>query len=608
MVAVWRKLINSLRRQGAQATWRIFFERMRTRYYMLRMRTIPLTRPLLPYIQLRSRLRIFPADRLVPITNNTALRAAADSYAQDKLEVFGVRTHTLFATMWHTDICLQQVDTTADVDFPVLRIDRIQLNLAAAGNERVKDIKVPWELSRLQQLVVLARAYQEYHDERYADAAHRQLQHWIKCNPYLYGVNWLCAMEVGIRASNIILELALFVQTDACDDATLQIYLANLYEHMEFIAYHWEWYDGRTSNHYLADLVGYLYLCWLFYNLPGMRKRTTWAYNQIVHEMHKQVHEEGTDYEGSTTYHTLVLELFEHACILLELLDYQLPAWFVERLARMRTFVQWCSYAPGKMIMIGDCDSGSVVWPGFVQVDNTLPLGTNQFAAFGLTVMRTERIHISLRHHAYDQRQPSGHFHNDAGSITLAIDGIPVIVDPGSFVYTAWPTWRNQFRSASMHSCMSIQGHEPTPFDAHLFFLALPENHIVKTVFQQSVMCSTHTLYERLGLKAERIIDVNNNIITLHDRWHKIDAIAPDLYTQWRLLFHPDIELVMQDAHTWQVMHNGRQLCKIIANNPMTLVPSWMSVAYGSKVAAVALHAERPVDVERPWQTCILVD
>lgn len=603
-----KKLIKSLRRQGARSTWRILYERIRTRYYMLRMRSVPFVRPTLQQIQLRNRLRTLPIDRLVPIINNKALRSAADSYAQDKLEAFGARIQELSPTIWHTDICLQQTDRTVDVIFPVVRIDRIQLNLAGAGDEQVKDIKVPWELSRLQQLVVLACAFRQYHDEQYAQAVHRQLQHWIEHNPYVHGVNWLCAMEVGIRASNIILALAQLVQADACDDATLHIYLASLYEHMEFIHYHWEWYDGRTSNHYLADLVGYLYLCWLFYDLPSIRKRTVWAYNQIINEMHKQVFAEGTDYEGSTTYHKLVLELFEHAQILLELLDCQLPTWFSERLARMRTFVQWCSYAPSKVVMIGDCDSGSVVWPGFVSVDNRLQQGTMQFGAFGLTILRTERMHISLRHHAYEQRQPSGHFHNDAGSITLAIDGIPVIVDPGSFVYTACPAWRNQFRSASMHNCMSILGHEPTPFDAHLFFLALPENDMDKTVFQQSDMRSAHTLYERLGLKAERIIAVNNDIITICDRWYKIGEVDPELRTQWRLLFHPDIDLVAHDAHMWGVLYNGRQLCKIITDNPMTIVPSWLSEAYGTKVATAALHAIQPIDVEHLWQIRILVE
>ncbi len=51
------------------------------------------------------------------------------------------------------------------------------------------------------------------------------------------------------------------------------------------------------------------------------------------------------------------------------------------------------------------------------------------FAHFGLSVIKTDVWHLTLRHHAYNALQPSGHFHNDIGSVTLAVNRIPVIVD-----------------------------------------------------------------------------------------------------------------------------------------------------------------------------------
>ena len=71
------------------------------------------------------------------------------------------------------------------------------------------------------------------------------------------------------------------------------------------------------------------------------------------------------------------------------------------------------------------------------------------FPQFGLSIVKTNNWHITLRHHAYNALQPTGHFHNDIGSITLAVNGIPVIIDPGSFVYTPSAMWRNYFRSVA---------------------------------------------------------------------------------------------------------------------------------------------------------------
>ena len=97
------------------------------------------------------------------------------------------------------------------------------------------------------------------------------------------------------------------------------------------------------------------------------------------------------------------------------------------------------------------------------------------FPQFGLSIIKTNNWHVTLRHHAYNALQPTGHFHNDIGSITLAVNGIPVIVDPGSFVYTPSAMWRNYFRSVAVHNTSFIDGIEPVLLSDELFVLNIPE-------------------------------------------------------------------------------------------------------------------------------------
>jgi hypothetical protein len=67
------------------------------------------------------------------------------------------------------------------------------------------DVKVPWELSRLQFLVWLAEGAlfdangSAQYRARFAEIA----SDWFRYNVPAYGVNWTCAMEVGIRAVNL---------------------------------------------------------------------------------------------------------------------------------------------------------------------------------------------------------------------------------------------------------------------------------------------------------------------------------------------------------------------------------------------------------------------
>lgn len=80
-----------------------------------------------------------------------------------------------------------------------------------AVNSR-SDVKVPWEFSRLQYTLWLAEG-------ALADAGRTSVyvarfleivNDWMGCNPAGYGPNWTCAMEVGIRATNLLIAFTVF--------------------------------------------------------------------------------------------------------------------------------------------------------------------------------------------------------------------------------------------------------------------------------------------------------------------------------------------------------------------------------------------------------------
>ena len=67
------------------------------------------------------------------------------------------------------------------------------------GNNRGADIKVPWELSRCSHFLTLGQAYFLTGDEKYTREYIYQVMDWIENNPVLFGVNWVCTMDVAIR-------------------------------------------------------------------------------------------------------------------------------------------------------------------------------------------------------------------------------------------------------------------------------------------------------------------------------------------------------------------------------------------------------------------------
>ncbi|MGE0207442.1 MAG: alginate lyase family protein, partial [Candidatus Babeliales bacterium] len=452
--------------------------------------------------------------------------------------------------------------------------------------------KMPRELSRFQHLIFLGDAFKKTHDKKYAEAFTAQITDWLEKNPYLLGPNWVCPMDVGIRAVNWVIAFTYFKESDINENFWQQ-FICSLYDHMIYLEHNWEVYDSRTSNHYLSDLIGYFYLCWFFKGYKGIEKKALWCYQELLKECEKQIHDDGSDYEGSTYYHRLVTEIFYHVFLLAPELGFAVPSHFVTVLQNMMSFIAWCTPKQGKLIQIGDNDAGKIV----TGIDNALVQsmaekteGVKTFASYGLTVLKNDIMHLSLRHHAYNALQPSGHFHNDVGSITLALNGNNIFVDPGSYTYTPSAIWRNRFRSATVHNTFFIEGHEPVPFDEHLFSLQLSER-----VHDGNDFYMKHDLYKRFGLRAHRRLEHSDSAIMLFDHWEYTGLVDPALVACWNFTLAPDIEVV-HDASAIILKKNNETIARMQSSLYFEIIDGWYSPSYGIKIPCKQLRAKKIID------------
>ena len=119
---------------------------------------------------------------------------------------------------------------------------------------------------------MLGQAFWLTREEHYAAEFRDQVLNWIENNPCKYGVNWSCAMDVGIRAVNWIWGFYFFRQSDTLDDAFLKDFLRSLFLHARFIRANLEYRTATVrgedrrlnSNHYLSNLIGLLYIGLMF--------------------------------------------------------------------------------------------------------------------------------------------------------------------------------------------------------------------------------------------------------------------------------------------------------------------------------------------------------
>jgi len=117
------------------------------------------------------------------------------------------------------------------------------------------DARVVWELNRLSHLITLGRAYAITSDDTFSQEFFQQLRDWRTQNPTARGVNWNCAMEVALRAINLLAAFQLFLRAPGMDEAALKDLLSLFDQHGAHIKRNLEFSLIANSNHYLADVT-----------------------------------------------------------------------------------------------------------------------------------------------------------------------------------------------------------------------------------------------------------------------------------------------------------------------------------------------------------------
>jgi hypothetical protein len=411
------------------------------------------------------------------------------------------------------------------------------------------DPRLLWELNRLPHLITLARAYAVTGNELFTAEFSRQIASWGAQNPFGRGINWNCAMEAALRVMNVLGAFEIFRRSEQLDEHTLAHLLVLFDQHGRFIRENLEFSYIATSNHYLSDVVG---LLWVGLMLPELREAQEWrtfGLREMLREMDKQVLPDGADFEASTGYHRFVLELFLYSFLLCRANGLEIEERYWTTLHQMLRYVRGYLRPDGRAPLIGDSDSGRVLPVGYRRGDDhayVLAVGAAVFADSQLKpggaelpeeilwllgeegVRRYQRLPADATTQSSQEFTDAGtytfregdlyllfnasgsgingrgsHGHNDALSLEVAACGRCFICDPGTYIYKLSLGERHRFRSTSYHSTVEVDGleqnstHEETPFligdEAHPIVLRWEKQ------LASELIAAEHRGYERLA-------------------------------------------------------------------------------------------------------------
>jgi uncharacterized heparinase superfamily protein len=484
-------------------------------------------------------------DRACP-GDGARILCSAEAALAHQVGVFGLAVDLGFEIDWHTDF------KTGKSWAPIFMRDIDYVNLVSPS-----DVKVPWELSRLQWLMPAGQAYLLTGDERYAAGVREVLESWMASNPYAWGVNWACTMEAAMRVLSWTWFFHVFARSRSWADQEFRSsFLRTLYLHGEFTERYLERSDVN-GNHFTADAVAMVFAGLFFGKGVAPSRWSEDGWRLLCEELPLQVFPDGVDFEGSIPYHRLVLELFFLAARYREACGLPVPDAYRSRIANMARFTLAYTRPDGSTPLLGDADdaralpfggqalgdhrylvglvgvhwsipelmdgfSGSpaeVFWTlgaraaaSLRRAGNLLPIRSAAFPGGGIFVMRNDRDHVCIDCGPVGLAGRGGHGHNDCLSFEAALDGTHLISDCGAYVYTASAEERNRFRSTASHNTPQIDGEEINRFVGwdHLWTLhndAVPEVRQWLPGLDSDLFVGTHAGYERLdGIRSVRTI------------------------------------------------------------------------------------------------------
>ncbi|MDQ3810016.1 MAG: heparinase II/III family protein, partial [Chloroflexota bacterium] len=437
-----------------------------------------------------------------------------------------------------------------------------------------------------------------------------------------------------VRAVNWLWAAALFAEAPEFTPRLRQRLLAAMLQHGRHIAQNLEFSDNN-GNHYLSNGVGLLFLG---VSLAELRDAAAWRRKgmEIVWgEIERQVYPDGVDFEGGIGYQGLVLEFWYSCLLLCERNGIAVPPAARARLARMFEFTYAYTRPDGTFPQVGDNDDGRLAGTadeppgshcrhlavGGVILDRAdwlaaagdavetalwlcgpdvlrLPRATvdtrqsSAFPAGGFYMLRSQRSLMLVDAGDVGMRGLGGHGHNDVLSFDLWAAGASLLVDSGTYTYTADPPARQALRATAAHNALRVDGQETSRLGGERWLWQIADDAHGRVLSWHSDALRDELVAEHDGYRRLRDPVSHRRRFTFDKQrhvWRIEDDVEGAAEHLVELFFHPAVptqlidgtlRLVAPEADVWLSPPPGTS-CR--------QEPGWISRGYGLRQPAMVL-------------------
>lgn len=432
------------------------------------------------------------------------------------------------------------------------------------------DIKLVWEVSRFQWLVLASQGYASTKDDAYIDLINYWLDDWSKNNPTNQGVNWKCGQEASFRVMNLLVSSYILGEYKNPKSSLVQI----VKEHCRRISKTLHYAVAQDNNHGTSEVAA-LFIAGAWINFIGQSNHESnkWlkrGRTGLEERVNHLVMNDGTFSQYSTNYHRLFLDSMS----LVELfrVKFKQDQFNEKYRQKINLAIDW-------LWQLTDPDTGNIPNLGANDGAQLFQLSGNDYRDFrpsiqfasmlfrGYSVYDNERcneilkwLNFSLEKVPCKKIDKKSKIFKDGGFVSLIgagcnglfrypefkfrpsqadllhldimSDGVTIVGDGGSYSYNKGEKWLSYFSGIESHNTIQFDKSEPMPrLSRFLFGNWSKVKHYSFNSDNKSTAASAKYI-DYAGRSHERTVSVENRVWTIID---KISGFSNSAILRWRL-------------------------------------------------------------------------
>lgn len=466
------------------------------------------------------------------------------------------------------------LDGILDNEFDFINIKH-KVSLDTAWNDMELQHLWRYNLHYFEYLYKLGFQYfNDGNKSKYYEKYKELIVNWIVNNPCPHGDGWH-PYTISLRITNWISTYGIFIEEINNDISFKNQIIESLYTQYSYLQKNLE--KDVLGNHYFENIKA-LIIGSTFFGEEQVKYKFI---KELLKQLEEQILEDGMHFELSPMYHKIILE--DLIKITMWLKNESVYAKLREYINKMIDVMYSFEEGFGKTPAFNDSTDGiSKTYDCLLETCkkdfDLTPKFIDSFNASGYYILRNAQYKLIFDCGEICPSYLPAHGHCDALSYELSIEGIPILVNSGTYQYEGGE-WRNHFRKTKAHNTVMIGDREQSQFWGS-FRVANRISDVKRCRFNYKGLSFISGAYKTyFGAKHTRYIgEIDENVVLVLD---KVEAKASEEVKSYVHL-NPDTKVSLSE--TVRIKNDGMNINIIpISSKDVSISKGWYSSAFNLK-------------------------